>query len=288
MGNRLSIKSVFSIAGAEYIKWITNPRIIIVGVLFLVMRTLAVEPLLERAEKMGERLSILEPFAAIGNSGMLVLLMPCVFLILVSDYPVITGNTLFVVLRTGKQNWFFGQLLFMLYAVFSFIGSVFLASVVMSRGSAALSWSEVVRMYEARFPNEIGNYASRLLPSNLYNQIPLVKAVTQTAVLLAAYLFLLVLVLYFFKLLHLRGAGIFAVFVIIGMGMASVSVSSPVKWVLPMANTIIWLHYTEIMSEPVYPVKYSFFYFVAAIIILLAANYIALRKIQFINIQETE
>ena len=46
------------------------------GVLLVFMRTLAIEPLLERAAKMGIPLNILEPFAAIGNSGMLVMLMP--------------------------------------------------------------------------------------------------------------------------------------------------------------------------------------------------------------------
>ncbi len=68
------------------------------------MRTLAVEPLIERAEKMDLSLDILEPFAAVGNSGMLVMLMPCVFMVLVSDYPKMTGNTLFFVQRTGR--WF--------------------------------------------------------------------------------------------------------------------------------------------------------------------------------------
>ena len=121
---KFRLKSVFSIANAEYIKWITNPRIIIVGVLFIFMRTLAVEPLLERAEKFGGTLNFLEPFAAIGNSGMLVMFMPCVFLILISDYPVISGNTIFVVQRTGKINWFIGQLLFVIYAVLSYIGLI--------------------------------------------------------------------------------------------------------------------------------------------------------------------
>lgn len=92
-----NIKCMFSVARSEYVKWITNPRIIIIGVLIIFMRTLAVEPLIERAEKMDLLLDILEPFAAVGNSGMLVMLMPCVFMVLVSDYPKMTGNTLFFV-----------------------------------------------------------------------------------------------------------------------------------------------------------------------------------------------
>lgn len=108
--NRL--RCVFVVARTEYLKWLTDPRVIIVGVLLVFMRSLAVEPLLERAVKFGEKLNILEPFVAVGNSGMLVMLMPCVFLVLISDYPKMTGSTLFFIRRTGKTNWFWGQVLF--------------------------------------------------------------------------------------------------------------------------------------------------------------------------------
>ena len=77
-----SIKCILAVARSEYIKWITNPRVIIVPVLLVFMRILAVEPLLTRAAKLGADLERMEPFVAIGNSGMLVMLMPCVFLVL--------------------------------------------------------------------------------------------------------------------------------------------------------------------------------------------------------------
>ena len=116
-----NFKCVLSVARSEYIKWITNPRVIIVGVLLVFMRTLAIEPLLERAAKMEIPLNILEPFVAIGNSGMLVMLMPCVFMVLISDYPKMTGNTLFFIRRTGRFNWFAGQVIFLFMSIISFL-----------------------------------------------------------------------------------------------------------------------------------------------------------------------
>ena len=192
-------RCIVSVARTEYLRWITDPRVIIVGVLLVFMRTLAVEPLLERADKFGEKLNILEPFAAIGNSGMLVMLMPCVFLILISDYPKMTGSTLFFIKRTGKSNWFVGQLLFLIMAIVTFLFVVVLGSIIVSNGEYGLNWSDTVTKYEARFPNESGNFTSQLLPSNLYNQMTLVSAVGQTLVLMALYLFMLSLIIYFFK-----------------------------------------------------------------------------------------
>lgn len=286
MVNKIRISSVLSIAKSEYIKWITNPRIIIVGVLFVFMKTLAVEPLLERADKIGLPLNILEPFAAIGNSGMLVMLLPCVFLVLVSDYPVMDGSTLFIVQRTGKINWFLGQLLFIIYAIVSFLLSVLIISVIASDGELSFGWSDVVTKYDSMYPNEAGSFASQLLPSNLYNQIPLITAVLQTLILLPSYLLLLVLVLCLFKIMRFKSAGLLFVFVILGMGVTTCSLKASIMWIFPMANTLVWLHYTEILREPIFPVWFSFIYFTIGIAFFLTMNLLALRKLQFINTEQ--
>lgn len=175
-------RCVLSVASSEYVRWITNPRIIIVGVLLVFMRTLAVEPLLERAHKIGISLGIFEPYIAIGNSGMLVMLMPCVYLILMSDYPKITGNTLFFIQRTGKWNWFIGQMLFILYTILTFMGIVMAGSILISEGRMLSGWSDAVTKYNAVFPDEANSFASELIPSNLYNQMPMWSAVIQTTV----------------------------------------------------------------------------------------------------------
>lgn len=146
-----NFKCVLSVARSEYIKWITNPRVIIVGVLLVFMRTLAIEPLLERAAKMEIPLNILEPFVAIGNSGMLVMLMPCVFMVLISDYPKMTGNTLFFIQRTGRFNWFAGQVIFLFMSIISFLCVVLTGSVLLSKGEFSTTWSDVVTKYSARF-----------------------------------------------------------------------------------------------------------------------------------------
>ncbi len=263
-----------------------NPRILIVGILFIFMRTLAVEPLLERVAKMGIPLTVFEPFEAMGNSGMLVLLMPCVFLILISDYPVISEFSLLCVQRTGKLNWFVGQLLFVISAIFTYMGVLLAGSILTSGGKFRTQWSETVRFFAARFPEESNSFTSELLPSNLYNQIPLMTSVLQTFFLMSAYLFLLVLILYLFKMLNIKSAGLFSVFIVIGLGVTTCSLKTPTMWAFPMANTIVWLHYTEILREPIKPIAYSYIYFIAIICFLIIACFVALKRMQFRNIEQ--
>ena len=125
MGSKFSIRAIWNTARCEFIKLITNPRIIIVGIMLVFIKTLVIEPLVGRAEKYGEPLNILEPFIAVGNSGKLVMFMPCVFLILISDFPIMGGNTLFFIKRTGKLNWFLGQILSIIMSIFTYIAVIF-------------------------------------------------------------------------------------------------------------------------------------------------------------------
>ena len=282
------LRCILAVARTEYLRWLTDPRVIIVGVLLVFMRSLAVEPLLERAVKFGEKLNILEPFVAVGNSGMLVMLMPCVFLILISDYPKMTGSTLFFIRRTGKTNWFWGQVLFLLMAIATLLLAVLVGSMLVSGGAFSDSWSNTVTKYAARFPNEADSFVSQLLPSNLYNQLSLFSAVLHTIALMTMYLFSLSLIIYFFKLIHIQSFGLFAAIFIVAAGVMTCSLKSQSMWAFPMANTIVWLHYDEILSRRNFPVWCSYAYFATAITVLLTLNACAARKLQLYNIELVE
>ena len=65
------------------------------------------------------------------------------------------------------------------------------------------------------------------------------------------------------------------------LGSVTTSLSTGLRWAFPTSNTIVWLHYTEILSEPVYPVWASFAYFGGVLAVLIALNFIALKKLNF-------
>lgn len=283
MENKLHGRVMISIAKAEYIRWVTNPRMIIAAVFCVFMRTLAVEPLLEHAEKMGIRINVLEPFVAVGNSSLLVLMMPLLFLVLISDYPVLEENTLFVVHRVGKHNWFGGQVLFLLGADISFLLAIFGVSILISGGVFGSGWSDVVTKYLSVYPLEDASFASCLLPSNLYNQLSLGSAAVQTLALLAAYQLLLSLILYVFKLLHMRTVGMLADVLLMALGMVSWSLGAGWMWAFPLANTLVWAHFTQILSAPVYPVWCSYAYFGIWAAAALVCCLLALKRTCFLG-----
>lgn len=276
-----AVRKIWGIAKTEYICWITNPRIIILGVLILFVKNLAIDPLTARAERFGGAMIVFEPYIAVINSGMLTLFIPLVFLVLFSDYPRLGGISLFYISRTGKKEWLCGQLLFLVMAVTTFMAAILMATMLLSGGQFGTEWSEAVRKYNSRFPDEAYSFDSELLPSNLYNQIPMMTALWQSSVLVAAYLLTLALIVYLMKILCSSSVGLVGALAVISAGTATTSLYAPIKWAFPTANAIIWLHYTEIYSEPVYPMQASFLYFGILLAALIVGNILALNKLKF-------
>lgn len=290
MVSKLSLRKIWSVASAEWLKWVCNPRMIIIPVLTVFLYSFAIEPLLERSVKMGEPLNILEPLIAVGNSGMLTLIIPIVFLTLMSDFPRTDGSAIFMLSRTGRINWMLGQMLFGIMSAVTFLAVIYVmcTAFLMNKAFIADGWSSVVKRYHIKFPEEAHGFASELLPGNLYNQMTPFSAVVQTYLLLFLYLVAVLLVMLFFQQRKQKAVGFLTVSGIIGFGVLFTSIRASAMWAFPMANTIVWLHYTEIFKDAVVPVSYSYIYFGIMIAVLIVANIFAARKLNVNTIEEME
>ncbi len=277
--------AIWGTARAEYVKWLTNPRNILLFVMIIFAKTMALDPLFEKADRFGSKIGILEPFAAVGNSALLIMFLPAVYLVLMSDFPKFDGGSMYAISRIGKREWLFGQILFAVMSTMTYILAMFVFITVFSLGSAdiILSWSDCTRYYIAKFPDEATSFAVRLLPSNLYNQIELVPAVVHTIILLFLHLFLLSLILLIFKISSMKNAGLFANLTVIALGFVTCMANTKIMWAFPMANSIIWLHYTEILREPIMPIRFSYAYFAVMIILLIITAMLVVKKSDFIT-----
>ena len=253
MMKNFSLKQSFFCAMAEFIKWICDARMIILGVLLIFIYSFAIEPLKSNAKLMGEPLNILEPFIAIANSGAILLIIPLVFLTLIADFPKIDTNTVFYIMRVGRLNWLFGQLLKLIFMALSYLAVIFLGAVLpmLSDGFWYNGWSNVATKFASRFPEHSGNFGVQLLPENLYNQLTVFSAAVQSYLLVFAYLMIIGLILLSFSLVKHKTVGFVLCGAVISLGTAFCSIKTTLMWTMPMANSIIWLHYTKYFREPV-------------------------------------
>ncbi len=285
---KINIKQAFSCAKTEYIKWICDARMLILGVLLIFIYDFAIEPLLSNAELMGEPLNMLEPFIAVANSGAILLIIPLVFLTLIADFPKIDTNTVFAIIRVGRINWLLGQMIKLVMMALSYLAFIFLGAVLpmLGRGFWSSEWSEVATRFPIVFPDQAGNFGVQLLPENLYNQLYVYSAAIQSYLLIFAYLMILGLLLLFFSLIKKKTAGFVLCGAVISLGTAFCSIKTVLMWSMPMANSIVWLHFTKYYRQPVMTMQFSIIYLVSSIVLLTVLCIAAIRKFNYDNVAD--
>lgn len=288
MMKNFSLKQSFFCARAEFIKWICDARMIILGVLLIFIYSFAIEPLKSNAKLMGEPLNILEPFIAIANSGAILLIIPLVFLTLIADFPKIDTNTVFYIMRVGRLNWLFGQLLKLIFMALSYLAVIFLGAVLpmLSDGFWYNGWSNVATGFVKMFPDRRGDFGVELLPENLYNQLSVFEAAVKSYLLVAAYLMIIGLILLVFSLFKRKTLGFIICGGMISLGMAFSAIRTNLMWTMPMANSITWLHYTKYFKKPIMPMSFSVIYLLVLIAVLLVFGGIAIGKFNYDNVTE--
>ena len=119
--SKTRIRAVWGTAQSEYIKWICSSRMLIFLCALIFIDQFAVKPLVEISKQTGVKLGLFEPFIAITNSDVLLMIMPIVFITLIGDFPKNDGNMLFCVQRTWRVNWLLGQMLFLVMSSLTFM-----------------------------------------------------------------------------------------------------------------------------------------------------------------------
>lgn len=270
---------VVQFAWSEWKAWIWNTKMLMIPVFWVFLYNYLVQPLAERATKYGGKMSLPEPFVGMCNSRLLMLILPAIFLVLMSDRPCMSGNVLYTMKRTGRIEWTIGQMLFSIMAVLSFFGLNIVVLFVMCRGEWNFAWSDVVTKYLARYPEELNSFASELLPSSVYNQFHLPEAFIHSGLLQISYWIVLVYILIFFTIIGKKRIGFIIDILLITGGYASMSMGYEIRWLFPMAQSMLAYRFNDVLRKPYMPIYVSYLYFFLLILVLIVASLLAIRRV---------
>ena len=285
---KFNLRQCVSCAKTEYIKWVCDARMVILGVLLIFIYNFAIQPLLQNAEKMNEPLNMLEPFIAVANSGAVLMIIPLVFMTLIADFPKIDNNTVFYIMRIGRKNWLTGQIIKLVMMAASYLAVIFVGSVVpmITRGFWYNGWSNVVTNFKNVFPEQSMNFGVQLVPENLYNQLTVFEAAVKSYLLVFAYLMIIGLILLSLSLIKHKTLGFVSCGAVIALGTAFCSIKTSLMWTMPMANSIIWLHFTKYFRVPEVSIAFSVVYLVTFVLALIIFCYIMIGRFNYDNVSE--
>ena len=282
--------NVLRVAKTEYVKWIRNPKMIILLVMLIFAYDYVILELIEAADKMGEKLQVLEGFIGISNSQLLLMILPIVFVGLMGDFPRVDGNAMFYIHRVGKGNWLFGQVLFAAMAAGTYLLALFGFSCLMLFGRcyAGNLWSEITTKYYLFAPNDYMSTVANLTTGRLYNNLPPWNAALHICGLMFLFLLFISMLLLVGFVCKLRIGGIIVSVGLLCLGNVLAYMENGIRWIFPTAHAIMEIHFDEIYKKPIMDMRFSYIYFLILILVCVMISYIAIDHYDFSRIQEME
>lgn len=278
---KLRFKNIFLVARSEYIKWLMNPRMIMLLVILVPIREMIILPMLQAAGEMGQPLNICEPCIAAANSGLIILLLPLTYIVLISSFPTVDENMLFYVHRMGRKNWIFGEILFQIFSAFTYC-MVMMAIVAVQAAHISFlanGWSIPVTDYEKLYGDISNIRMGSILPPNLYFQMSPYKALFLSYFLLFLFLLFCSMVflvgcLYSKKLLFF-----FLLIVQIAVGSALYTIETGLMWLFPISHSILKTHYRSYLRKYAFSPWASIGILAALLAILIWISYRKAKKV---------
>ena len=285
------MKKVVSVCRAVYWQWIMNTKMIVLLIAAIFLYIYCIEPMLFYAEALNTPLNLLEPFISITNSIYAAPLIPLLFLFLISSFPRLDQSSGFILFRIGRTKWFFGQILFIVFAGLTYLSVIGLFSILIVCKDAFLAngWSLAVRkIYEPSNLNLFRQAGLAQIDLSVLNQFRPYTAAFCSFLLMWNYTVVTGMILMLFAI---RGKKVFGFFLNIlanAVGTVLVVMNSSIMWVFPSAHITLTNHYDKELNITYFDVKYSFLYNFILLIVVALLAYRNVKNCSFHTIDVTE
>lgn len=274
------MRGIVRVAMAEYKRWLCDPRILLLFMLIIYARESVGKILCEHAVAMGEPLNWLEPYIALNNSVIAILIMPVFFLVLMSDFPVMEGSYLWSIYRMGKVRWIVTQMLFAFFAVITILFGMFASSILSCWGSLVISgeWSNVVTRYYLAFPEDAHSPVAQLIQGDIYNQLEVGTAFALSVTLTILTLLLYSAILLCGKIYGKKYLPLGICISLMGIGAAFSLMRTRLAFLFPPAHALLTGHMHEYMRKEIFPYWMSYLYLLIALVIVIIIAIIGIKR----------
>ncbi len=263
------MKKILNIAGTQFEMWISDKRMFSLILLVFFIDQQITTGLCENAYIYGGKLGIFEPYIATTGSMWLQIIIPVIYIVLMYDYPARYGGRIFYLIRSGRDTWFYGQVVFSAFCALLYTFLIFLITSVLCAGHISFqnSWSGVITDFAKFDPNGTNAAANLIKPSAYYQGSPLVVFGYNFLFSFMNLMLINMLQLALFSY-NIRKAGVFINLGVQTVGAVLAFVTVKIKWFFPSANTIFAMHFENYISAPKYPAYISVIYFSVVIVLL--------------------
>ena len=223
-----------------------------------------------------------EIYLHILSDGTQVFIIPLMFIALISDFPSERSSGLFFLIRTGRIRWMKGQLLFALLAGLTYLFILFIGTSIFVMPYAQWdSWGSFNTSLAASFPQIYRNQSELFLDATVISQGDPQGVTLQATALILGHLFVISLILMYFKLLGKRLLGLLITISLSLCGFVSVEILPQIEWIFPMAHGMFSTHFDGVLAQPICPIWLSALYFLFLLFVFFYGSIVTEMKKNF-------
>ena len=267
---------------SEYIKWLKSDKQLMTAFSMIFLYMYSLEIINKYSAEMGEPINLFEPLAIFMSNLYIIPILVLTFAVLMIDFPDISANSTFMLIRSGRTNWYSGQVVFVYAAAVSFIGIFFIYTAIFTQKNAfaANLWSNAERLINTLEYQEIrSKNPLSYLDLSIVNNYTVAQATVYGVILMTLHLALSSQVQMVLSLKFNKMVGLLANAALLALGMIAWWADSPAKWLFPLAHSTVVYHYDELFNRVNFPISGSFAYLAAANVLLyFAGKYVIKQK----------
>ncbi len=268
------MRKIWGVARTEYMGFITSKRALFMLFAFIFLAEDVVGKMAILAAENGVILGRFEPFILLFSYKVHVMLVPIVFVVMMSNFPSNEKSGYFTMSRISRTSWLFGEILYAGMVGLTFILFLFFGTMlwVWKHSSFLTEWSPYMRKLYMINPEAYTMNDQLFIKTGTLAQGTPVTVMLHSVSLMFLYLLFLALLLALFKLLSLKKLGIFISVSLTIVGVALDDRSKIIKWFFPVIQSIFETHFNLFYAKEELPLYCSYIYFGVLIILLLAVN----------------
>lgn len=222
-----------------------------------------------------------EPFILLCTRHANIVLIPMMYIILLSEFPC-CSTQYFQMIRTSKKQWFFGELLFVFVSSFLMVFIILASSMLCIKNQLTHSneWSMYMTQMRHLFTENYNGNTQLFLDASTIAHGKASDVLLYTFFMMWMYLAITGIILIYGTIMVRKTAALLSACSLTVIGGTAIYFGGQLKWLFPPAHLEFGLHFNSIFSKVDFSLAGSIFYILAILIVLVIMCLNSLKRLR--------
>jgi hypothetical protein len=271
-------KKILLVIRAGLWETFTDRKGIILLVLLGFILDNGVRPMVKNAMTVGKPLGVFEGFLMCMNNWYYLVIFLIGFVLLLTSVPRLDNNQFFLIYRTGKKNWLYGEIFQITISAVGYVMLLFCGCLIAVGKYSFIGnvWSDFTVYYKSEYEELLSdNY--HFIDQQVFKYYLPYQAVLHSILLIILCMTLMGTVILFFAIINKKLIGIILNVIFILFVLIFNDYRAKIMWISPFCHAVLALHNIYVFKQRSIPLLYSYLYLILLEGLMI---FLSLRKLK--------